>query len=58
MMSDTLAPQPGSEDLQISDLAEQIKQALKEAARRNNRTLQEEAEHIIKTHLTVTDEHR
>lgn len=55
-MSDFTSPQPGSEDLHIAELSPETHEALAESGRDNGRTVHEEAEHIIKTHLAASGE--
>lgn len=56
MMSDLEAPQEAHEELLLPDLSADVRQALSESARFNGRTVHEEAEHIIKTHLAASVE--
>jgi hypothetical protein len=44
------------EELPVQYLSSETSEALTESARRNGRTIHEEAEHIIKTHLAASDE--
>jgi len=57
-MSDLKEAQTASEELPLPGLSSDTREALFESARRNGRTVHEEAEHIIKTHLadSVDDE--
>jgi hypothetical protein len=55
-MSDLINLQSGSEHLPLPHLSVQTHEALSESARRNGRTVHEEAEHIIKTHLAASGE--
>jgi hypothetical protein len=55
-MSDLINLQSGSEYLALPHLSVQTHEALSESARRNGRTVHEEAEHIIKTHLAASGE--
>ena len=47
---------PGVQHLPLQHLSPEIHEALSESARRNGRTVHEEAEHIIKTHLAASGE--
>ena len=55
-MSEFVDPITGSEHLHLPHLSSEIREALSDSARRNGRTLHEEAEHIIKTHLAASGE--
>jgi hypothetical protein len=50
-MSDFTSPQSDREDLHTSELSPETHAALAQCAERSGRTIHEEAEHIIKTHL-------
>jgi hypothetical protein len=50
-MSDFNDPLSGNEHLPLPTLSPDTHEALSESARRNGRTIHEEAEHIIRTHL-------
>ena len=54
-MSDILNQQLGKE-LPLPALSTEIREALFHSAQRNGRTVHEEAEHIIKTHLAASGE--
>jgi hypothetical protein len=56
-MSDTSSLSSDACDLELPSLFTKTREALTEAARRNNRTVHEEAEHIIKTYLAASGEH-
>jgi len=55
-MGDLINMQSGSVQLLLPQLSVQTHEALTESARRNGRTVHEEAEHIIKTHLAASGE--
>ena len=55
-MSSSSDSQSIGQDLPIPCLSPETSEALTESARRNGRTVHEEAEHIIKTHLAASDE--
>jgi hypothetical protein len=55
-MSDFFNQQAGFQHLPLQHLSPEIHEALSESARRNGRTVHEEAEHIIKTHLAASGE--
>lgn len=55
-MSEFVDPQTGGECLNLPHLSPEISEALSDSARRNGRTVHEEAEHIIKTHLAAFGE--
>lgn len=55
-MSSSSNSQSIGEELPIPYLSPETSEALAESARRNGRTVHEEAEHIIKTHLAASDE--
>lgn len=55
-MSSSAPTQSIGEELPIAYLSPETSVALAESARRNGRTVHEEAEHIIKTHLAASDE--
>jgi hypothetical protein len=46
----------GVQDLPLPHLSPETHEALSDSAQRNSRTVHEEAEHIIKTHLAASDE--
>jgi hypothetical protein len=48
--------QPGMHHLPVTHLSPETHEALSDSAHRNGRTLHEEAEHIIKTHLAASGE--
>jgi hypothetical protein len=48
--------QTGEQHLPVPHLSPETYEALSESARRNGRTVHEEAEHIIKTHLAASGE--
>ena len=53
-MSELTSPLSGSEDLHSEPLSPETHEALTESARSNGRTVHEEAEHIIKSHLAAS----
>ncbi|MFM8718525.1 MAG: TraY domain-containing protein [Chthoniobacterales bacterium] len=53
-MSSFEVPQKAHEDLPLPDLSAEVREALFESAQRNGRTVHEEAEHIIKSHLAAS----
>jgi len=53
-MSDFIDQQAGLQHLPLPHLSPEIHEALSDSARRNGRTVHEEAEHIIKTHLATS----
>ncbi len=55
-MSSSSNSQYVGEELPVQYLSSETSEALTESARRNGRTIHEEAEHIIKTHLAASDE--
>lgn len=55
-MSDLEAPQQAHEDVPLPGLSTDTREALFESAQRNGRTVHEEAEHIIKSHLAASIE--
>jgi hypothetical protein len=55
-VSNFIEPQTGSEQFPLLHLPTGTFEALAHSARRNGRTVHEEAEHIIKTHLAASDE--
>jgi hypothetical protein len=55
-MSSSSHSQSIGEELPLPYLSPETSEALTESARRNGRTVHEEAEHIIKTHLAASDE--
>lgn len=55
-MSDLEASHKSHEDLSLPDLSAEVREALSQSAHRNGRTVHEEAEHIIKTHLAASRE--
>jgi len=55
-MSDFSSLQSGKQELSVTALAPSTREALDESARRKGRTIDEEAEHIIKTHLVASGE--
>jgi hypothetical protein len=55
-MSSSAHSQSIGEELPIPYLSPETSEALTESARRNGRTVHEEAEHIITTHLATSDE--
>lgn len=55
-MSSSSSSQSIGEELPIPYLSPETSEALTESARRNGRTVHEEAEHIIKTHLAASIE--
>ena len=56
LMSDLEAPQQAHEDVPLPGLSTDTREALFKSAHRNGRTVHEEAEHIIKSHLAASDE--
>jgi hypothetical protein len=48
--------QPSVQHLPVPHLSPETHEALSDSAHRNGRTLHEEAEHIIKTHLATSGE--
>jgi hypothetical protein len=55
-MSSSSNSQSIGEELPVQYLSSETSESLAESARRNGRTIHEEAEHIIKTHLAASDE--
>ena len=55
-MSSSSNSQSIGEGLPITYLAPETSEALTESAQLNGRTVHEEAEHVIKTHLAASDE--
>jgi hypothetical protein len=55
-MSDFLDSQRGLQNLPLPHLSPETHEALSDSARRNGRTVHEEAELIIKTHLAASGE--
>ena len=55
-MSSSSNSQSIGEELPIPGLSSETREALTESARRKGRTVHEEAEHVIKTHLAASDE--
>jgi len=53
-MSDFSDPNQAVQELRLENLAPELHEALHASARENGRSLREEAEHIIRTHLTGT----
>jgi len=53
-MSDSEIPCETRENLSLPDLSAELLEALSQSAHRNGRTVHEEAEHIIKTHLAAS----
>lgn len=53
-MSDFINQQAGLQRLPLPHLSPEIHEALSDSARRNGRTVHEEAEQIIKTHLAAS----
>lgn len=51
LMSELDSPQNAHEDLPLPNLSTDVREALFESALRNGRSVHEEAEHIIRTHL-------
>jgi hypothetical protein len=58
LMSGLEDPQKAHEDLPLPDLSADVREALFESAQRNGRSIHEEAEHIIRTHLAENGNHR
>ena len=52
-MSNLIDQDPSTEHLPLQALMPETHEALTESAERNGRTIHEEAEHIIKTHLAA-----
>jgi hypothetical protein len=50
-MSDFSEPCHPAQELHLDNLAPELREALHASARENGRSLHEEAEHIIRTHL-------
>ncbi len=55
-MSELTSPLSGNEELNAEPLPLEVHEALTESARSNGRTIHEEAEHIIKSHLAASGE--
>ena len=55
-MSDPTATQRDSHEMTIESLSPETREALLRSARHSGRTIHEEAEHIIKTHLAASRE--
>ncbi len=53
-MSDPTATQRDSHEMTIESLSPETREALLRSARLSGRTVHEEAEHIIKTHLAAS----
>jgi hypothetical protein len=53
-MGELTTPASGREDVIPALLSPEIHEALTESARSNGRTVNEEAEHIIKSHLAAS----
>lgn len=56
LMSDLETPAKAHEEVPLPGLSTDTREALIESARRSGRTVHEEAEHIIKTHLAASIE--
>ncbi len=55
-MSYFAQPQFGEHEVHLTILVSSTRKALAESARRKGRTIHEEAEHIIKSHLVASGE--